>query len=100
MPSEKRTVLLSIAGKTYRVSTSASEQHIRQLAIIVENHVRSASRGVSPGTDTMVLAAIALAHEASTQRTRAEQLVARTREFLQRLLGCIDQAVEGPPDSS
>jgi cell division protein ZapA len=97
MADDKRTVLFSVAGKTYRVVTSASEDEIRRLAAIVDERVRAVSRGKPASPEAIVLAAIALAHEADTERSRAARLSDSARATVQRMLVRIDQALEEDP---
>jgi cell division protein ZapA len=97
MADDKRTVLFSVAGKTYRVVTSASEEEIRRLAAIVDERVRAVSRGKAASPEAIVLAAVALAHEADAERARAARVADGARGTMQRMLDRIDQALEEDP---
>jgi len=97
MADDKRTVLFSVAGKTCRVVTSASEEEILRLAAIVDERVRAVSRGKVASPEAIVLAAIALAHEADAQRARASRVTDEARAMMQKMLDRIDHALQAQP---
>jgi cell division protein ZapA len=91
---ERRPVELQIAGQNFRVTSSAPEADLRRLAQAVEAKIGEvAPRGRYPGSQAVLLAAIALAHEVETERARCESLERRTRELLERVLVRIDGAL-------
>ena len=86
---------LRVGGQTYKVLASADETELRRLADIVDVRLRSLTapgRQVSP--QTLVLAAIALAHDLEEERTRRQQLEARSRQMLTQLLERVDAALD------
>ena len=89
-----RTVQLRVAGQTCRVATTADDGELERLTAMVEEKLGAI---VAPGrpvtTQAVLLAAIALAHDADEQRTRAEALTSRARETLGRLLTRVDAAL-------
>ena len=88
-------VELRVGGQTYRVLASAEESELKRLADIVDGRLRSLTapgRQVSP--QTLLLAAIALAHDLEQERTRREQVESRSREMLRTLLSRVDAALE------
>ncbi len=92
---ERRTIELHIAGQKYRVVSSAGEAELQRLAVMVDAKLRE----VSPGggkqpPQAMLLAAMALAHEAEVERCRRESVEGRTRDVLRRMLARIDEALE------
>jgi cell division protein ZapA len=97
-----RKVELRIAGQTYRVVSSAPEEELQRLAAVVSDkltEVVGKNRGSPP--QAMLLAAMALAHEAEAQRERCRKLERKTRDLMRRMLSRIDQTLESfePPDS-
>jgi cell division protein ZapA len=88
-------VELRVGGQTYRVLASAEESELRRLADIVDGRLRAMTapgRQVSP--QTLLLAAIALAHDLEQERSRREQVEVRSREMLRTLLSRVDAALE------
>lgn len=86
---------LRVGGQTYRVLASADEAELRRLADIVDGRLRSLTapgRQVSP--QTLVLAAIALAHDLEEERSRRQQLETRSRQMLEHLLARVDAALD------
>jgi cell division protein ZapA len=93
--TERRTIELNIAGQKYRVVSSAGEAEVQRLAGIVTaklNEVAASTRAQPP--QAIVLAALALAHEAEAERVRRELVEARARDLLLRMLSRIDEALE------
>jgi len=92
----RRTVELRVGGQNYRVVSSASEEELRRLADIVSKKLGSlgaAARGVS-SHQGLLLAAIALAHDAEQERGQRVALERRTRDVLRRMLSRVDSALE------
>lgn len=95
-----RTVELRIAGNSYRVVSSAAEADLQRLAQMVGAKLAEVSpRGRPPQPQAMLLAAMALAHEVETERASRESLEQRTREFLERSLARIDEALDASDES-
>jgi cell division protein ZapA len=93
---ERRTIELRIAGQKYRVVSSVEEDELNRLAGIVSaklSEVTPPGRAQPP--QAMLLAAMALAHEAETERSHREAFERRTQELLRRILNRIDGAL-GP----
>jgi cell division protein ZapA len=91
---ERRTINLHIAGQKYRVVSSVGEEELHRLAGIVATKLSEvASPGRAQPPQAMLLAAMALAHEAEAERGRREALERRTTELLRRMLNRIDQAL-------
>jgi cell division protein ZapA len=92
---ERRTIELHIGGQKYRVVSSAGEAELHRLAGIVGAKLREVAPSGGPQpAQAMLLAAIALAHEAETERGRRESLEGRTRDVLRRMLVRIDEALD------
>jgi cell division protein ZapA len=90
-----RTVELNVAGETCRVVTTASEEELQRFAAMVEEKLADVLQPGRPvTTKAMLLAAVALAHDAAEQRDRAEAVAARARDGLGGLLERVDHALE------
>lgn len=90
---ERRTVELRIGGQKYRVVSSADDAELQRLAGMVSSKLSELSSGAVVAPQAMLLAALALAHDAETERRRRESVEGRTRELLQRLLVRIDASL-------
>lgn len=89
-------VELHIGGRSYRVVASADEPELQRLAGLVEDklHELTGGRGqVAP--QSLLLVAIALAHELEEERKRRRQQEQRSRELLHHLLERVDAAIAG-----
>lgn len=92
---DRRTIELRISGQKYRVVSSVDEEDLHRLAGIVSTKLNEVSPGArAQPPQAMLLAAMALAHEAETERGRRECLERRTCELLRQILGRIDEALE------
>jgi cell division protein ZapA len=92
---ERRTVQLRLGGQTYRVVTSASDEELRSLSAAVSEKLASVTpKGRAPTPQSMLLAAMALAHEAEEERARRRALERKTRDLLRRVLVRVDSALE------
>jgi cell division protein ZapA len=98
-----RRVDLRIAGQSYRVVSSASEEELRRLAARVDEKVSEmVPAGKTAPPQALVLAAIALAHEVEVEQGRRRALERRSRDMLRRVLVRVENALdtdgpEGPP---
>jgi cell division protein ZapA len=95
---ERRTVQLRVAGQTYRVVTTANEVDLKGLVALVEQklaEVTPAGRPLTP--QSMLLAAMAFAHDLHEERERSRRVEARAKETLAQLLERIDAALEEEP---
>lgn len=93
-PSMSRAAVeLRIAGKVYRVVSSAPEAEVRRLGGVVATTLgRVAPKAGGP--DAMLLAALALAHELEAERERRSDVERRTRDLLRRALMRIDHTLD------
>jgi cell division protein ZapA len=95
-----RPISLRIAGQSYKVVSSASEEELQRLADTVSAKVEELTpegKGVAP--QAVILAAMALAHELEQERARRIFVERRAREMLRRVLGRIDDAIGCTPES-
>lgn len=95
-----RPVQLRVAGQTYRVVSSASEEELHRLAETVNAKVHELTPpGKVPSSQAVLLAAMALAHELEEERARRLAVERRTREMLRRVLGRVDEALGSSPEA-
>jgi cell division protein ZapA len=88
-------VELKVGGQTYRVVASADEAELKRLADLVDTRLRSMSapgRPISP--QSLLLAAISLAHDLEEEKRKRAQLETRSKEMLRSVLSRIDAALE------
>jgi cell division protein ZapA len=88
-------VELKVGGQTYRVVASAEETELRRLADLVDARLRSMSapgRPISP--QSLLLAAISLAHDLEEEKAKRAHIEARSKEMLRSVLVRIDAALE------
>ncbi|HET9959018.1 MAG TPA: cell division protein ZapA [Polyangiaceae bacterium] len=88
---------LRVGGQNYRVLASTSEAELRRLAELVEERMRALTapgRQVSP--QTLVLAALALAHDLEEERAARRAVEERSREMLSSVLQRLDAILDEP----
>jgi cell division protein ZapA len=91
----KGPVELRVGGQTYRVVATAEEADLHRLADVVDDRLRKLTapgRTVSP--QSLLLAALSLAHDLEDERNRRVRSEQRAREMLSGLLARIDAALE------
>ena len=91
----KSPVELRVGGQTYRVVATAEEADLHRLADVVDGRLRQLTapgRTVSP--QSLLLAALSLAHDLEDERKRRLRSEQRAREMLSGLLKRIDAALE------
>ena len=91
----KGPVELRVGGQTYRVLATAEEVDLHRLADVVDDRLRKLTapgRAVSP--QSLLLAALSLAHDLEDERNRRIRSEQRAREMLSSLLARIDTALE------
>ena len=91
----KGPVELRVGGQTYRVLATAEEADLHRLADVVDDRLRKLTapgRAVSP--QSLLLAALSLAHDLEDERNRRVRSEQRAREMLSGLLTRIDAALE------
>jgi cell division protein ZapA len=91
----KGPVELRVGGQTYRVVATAEEADLHRLADVVDERLRKLTapgRAVSP--QSLLLAALSLAHDLEDERGRRLRSEQRAREMLSGVLARIDAALE------
>ncbi len=84
-----------LGGQTYRVLATAEEADLHRLADVVDDRLRKLTapgRAVSP--QSLLLAALSLAHDLEDERNRRVRSEQRARKMLSGLLARIDAALE------
>jgi cell division protein ZapA len=97
-----RSVELKVAGQSYRVVSSAGDDELQRLAFLVNRKLAEVAPGARTAPpQTLLLVAMALAHDLEEERGRRRTLEGRTRDLLRRLVGRIDAVVgrRGEDDS-
>jgi cell division protein ZapA len=90
---DARPVSLSIAGQSYKVISSASEDELQRLAETVSAKVAEVARDGRAGAQAVLLAAMALAHELEEERSRRRHVELRAQAILRNVLGRIDDVL-------
>ncbi|MEP7048732.1 MAG: cell division protein ZapA [Pseudomonadota bacterium] len=91
----KGPVELRVGGQTYRVVATAEEADLHRLADVVDERLRKLTapgRSVSP--QSLLLAALSLAHDLEEERGRRLRSEQRAREMLSSLVARIDAALD------
>ncbi|HET7541313.1 MAG TPA: cell division protein ZapA [Polyangiaceae bacterium] len=91
----KGPVELHVGGQTYRVVATAEEADLHRLADVVDARLRQLTapgRQISP--QSLLLAALSLAHDLEDERNRRLRSEQRAREMLSSLVARIDAALE------
>lgn len=82
-----RPVQLRVGGQSYRVVSSASEEELERLAAAVDEKLTAIVPPGKPLTpQSMLLVAMALAHDVESERRRAEAIRGHSRAALSELL--------------
>lgn len=97
--AQRTPVALNVGGQSYRIVASVPEDSLRRLAGVVDARIRElvpVGKPVPPSA--ILLAAIAIAHDLDEERAKRQELEARGRDVLRRLLARIDDALDEPAD--
>lgn len=95
---DRRAFHVQVAGQRYKVVSSAPEAEVARLAATVDAKVAElAPRGQAAATQSIVLAAIALAHDLEQERAQRRRFESKVRDLLRRIVLRIDRALEAPP---
>ena len=91
---DRAPVELRVGGHTYRVVGNAGPDELQRLASIVDGKLRELNASSAYHPQSLLLVAMALAHELETERTRRREVEVRSREMLRSLLDRVDAALE------
>jgi cell division protein ZapA len=98
---DRASVEVRVGGQTYRVVGSESADDLQRLAHVVDGKLRELATSSAFHPQSMLLVAIALAHEAEQERSRRKEVEQRSKEMLRSLLDRVDAALEmGDSDGS
>lgn len=92
---DTRPVQLRIGGQSFKVVSSADEGELQRLAETVSAKVEEvAPPGKTSSPQSMMLAAMALAHELEQERERRRDIERRAADMLRQVLVRIDDVLE------
>lgn len=95
--AEKRTVTLEIAGAKYRMTSDADEEHLLELARIINDRIEGlgpkAQRTATPA-QLLAVVALGLADDLLTADRRREEVEQVTREAVSKAIARIDERLQ------
>lgn len=95
-----RAVQLRIAGQSYKVVSSAEESELQRLADAVSAKVEELTPRGKASAQSVLLAAMALAHELEEERAKRAAVERRARDMLRRVLLHLDDALDTTSEPS
>jgi cell division protein ZapA len=91
----RRTVVVTVGAREYKVVSSASEEELTRLAQTVSAKLTEvAPQGRPEPPQALLLAALALAHDLEEERLRARSLERKSRDMLRRVLVRLDGVLD------
>ncbi len=94
---DKRTVTLEIAGAKYRMTSDADEEHLLELARIINDRIDDlgpkAQRTATPA-QLLAVVALGLADDLLTAERRREEVEEVTREAVTKAIARIDERLQ------
>lgn len=88
---DARAIQLQIGGQSYSVRSSASEEELHRLAESVSATLEAVTPpGRTPNAQSLVLAALRLAHELEEERSRRRDVEQRAKAILRKVVGRLD----------
>jgi cell division protein ZapA len=97
---ERRTVQLRVGGQTYRVLTTAADGDLKRFVATIEERLAQVTpRGRAVTPQSLLLAALSLAHDLEESRARVSRVEQRARDALSNLLERIDAALESSDEA-
>jgi cell division protein ZapA len=91
----RRTAVVTVASRQYKVTSSASEDELSRLAEAVTAKLAEI---IPPGRpeppQALLLAALALAHDLEIERARVLSLERKSRDMLRRVLVRLDNVLD------
>jgi cell division protein ZapA len=95
-----KPVELRVGGTTYRVVSSASEEELERLALLVDEKLAGiAPPGRPMPPQALLLAAMALAHDVEVERRRADGIAARSRQTVSEIVRKLDGTLARAEDT-
>jgi cell division protein ZapA len=102
-PGTKRTVVLTVGAREYKVVSSATEDELTRLADTVNAKLAEVTPPGRPEPpQALLLTALALAHDLEEERLRTRSLERKSRDMMRRVLLRLDGVLdlEGSPGAS
>lgn len=93
--SSSSPISVRVAGRTYRVHSSASKADLERYAACVDERLSRLPAAQREDPKSLVLVALGLAHELEVSHQELESARASTEQRLRRLLTRIDEALDG-----
>jgi cell division protein ZapA len=91
----RRTVVLTVGARDYKVVSSASEDELARLAETVNAKLAEVVPSGRPEPpQALLLAALALAHDLEEERLRTRSLERKSRDMLRRVLVRLDGVLD------
>ncbi|MGO8998351.1 MAG: cell division protein ZapA [Polyangiaceae bacterium] len=91
----RRTVVLTIGSREYKVVSSATPDELSRLAETVSTKLASIGQpGRLDPTHGLVLTALALAHDLEEEQARSRGIERRSRDMLRRVLMRLDSVLD------
>ena len=90
----KRTIALEIAGTKFRLISDADQQHLQDLAAMINDRVEKMSRGgarSASSSQLLALAALDLADELRSAEARLQEVERLTRTAIGNAIARIDR---------
>jgi cell division protein ZapA (FtsZ GTPase activity inhibitor) len=90
----KRTIALEIAGTKFRLISDADQQHLQELAAMINERVEKMSRGGARSASSgqlLALAALDLADELRSAEIRLQEVERLTRTAIGNAIARIDR---------
>jgi cell division protein ZapA len=91
---DRAPVELRVGGHLYKVVGNAGPDELQRLASIVDGKLRELNGSSAYHPQSLLLVAMALAHELELERSRRRDVEVRSRENLRTLLERVDAALE------
>ncbi len=96
-------VELRVGGQSYRVVASSDEAELQRLAEVVDTRLRDlAGPGRALAPQSLLLVAMALAHDLENERARTQEVETRSKQMLtsvlQRIDALLDETEESAPE--
>jgi len=91
----RRTVVVTIGAREYKLVSSASEEELSRLAGVVTAKLSEVAPGGRPEPQqALLLVAMALAHDLEEERSRVRALQRKSRDLLRRVLVRVDGVLD------
>jgi cell division protein ZapA (FtsZ GTPase activity inhibitor) len=94
----KRTIALEIAGTKFRLVSDAEQQHLQELAAMINERVEKLNRGGARSASSgqlLALVALELADELRSANLRQQEIERLTRSAVSNAIARLDRHLEG-----